>query len=175
MDNFSRFVTINTEDEARSLCLLIQEIVHGAEAMDIAQTFGCEFTCDNAGDLIDPDYTPMLGTWWAHFSFDWDHTGDVITKYVLKINPQVQTASEIITEYTNAVDYVKEHNPDFVALQAFLEIPTPTEKQRKDIVDVILRFDRQKFYEMDKRRDLAAGSVNRYVDYSGLESKLKYL
>jgi len=70
MSTFRRFVTINDVYEARALCELIQDIVFRSEYWDIAETFGCEFTCDDHGEMIDPDFSPMIGTWWVHFEFD---------------------------------------------------------------------------------------------------------
>lgn len=178
MNAFKRFVTINDAKEAEALCGLIQGIVFRSEFWDIAETFGCEFTCDDHGEMIDPDFSPMIGTWWVHFEFDWDRMGDVITKYVLKINEDIQSASEIITEYDTAKQYIIDNNHLYETIREGMTRmeENPLDASARDkLTDAIIKFDREKFFEMDKRRDLAAGDPNPYTDYSGLEQQWSYL
>ncbi|CAL9978981.1 hypothetical protein VPHD148_0219 [Vibrio phage D148] len=178
MNAFKRQVRIEDVTEAEALCGLIQSIVFRAEFWEIAETFGCEFTCNDAGEMIDPDFTPMIGTWWVHFEFDFDRMGDVITKYVLRINPEIQTASEIITEYDTAKQYIIDNNHLYEKIRKGMERmgENPFDgMEHQELLAAVNEFDREKFFEMDKRRDLAAGDPNPYTDYTGFEKQWSYL
>lgn len=178
MNVFKRFMVINTAEEGAALCDLIQGVVHGSEYWDIAETFGCEFTCDDTGEVICPDFSPMIGTWWVHFDFSWDRLGDSVTKYVLRINQEIQSASEIIEEYNTAKQYVIDNNHLYEAINHHMSraLENPLDMvNRNELLTYIDKFDRDKFFEMGKRRDLAAGDPNPYTDYTGLEDKWKYL
>ena len=163
MNAFIRQVIVNDVEEAALLCKLICSAVDSEAEYTVAEEFGCEVLSDDYGNITPIDYTPMIGHWYAHFANMSDRCGDTTIKYVFKIKTEVQSAAEIYTEYMMARNYVKDAYPTLSKLQKGI-ILNPGET-----------IDWAKFYEMDKRRDLATGDFNQHSDYTGLEEYSKWI
>lgn len=171
MWTFNRQIKIETQDEAKMLLDLVVEEVPHMDQWEIAECFGCEFTCDDEGELIDPDYSPMIGLWHVHFEWTFSFGGDSKIMMVKAILPETQTMTEIHKEYTEARDYCKEWGG---VLDSIQEYRGKLQDAPKEIFDKWIAMDMDMYKHMEKRRELATGDLNSYHDYTGMEG-LKWL